>query len=136
MVFHNRSNYDYHLIVKKLAKRFAKNTEKYKTFSHLITKEVKKGLVKMEKKSQKPFLTNYNLLISQDLWQAHYQILLIILLKEFTKLNVNMNRLIKKYETCGIEYKDCKCCLEYANSKDDLIEYKCFLCSQGYIIGS
>ena len=26
---------------------------------------------------------SYNLLIAQDLWQAHYQILSIILLKEF-----------------------------------------------------
>ena len=29
------------------------------------------------------------------LWQAHYQILLIILLKEFIKLNANMKRIIK-----------------------------------------
>ena len=36
----------------------------------------------MEKKLQKPHLIDYNLLIAQDLWQAHYQILLIILLKE------------------------------------------------------
>ena len=28
----------------------------------------------MEKKLQKPYLTNQNLLIAQDLWQAHYQI--------------------------------------------------------------
>ena len=31
----------------------------------------------------------------QDLWQAHYQILLIILLKEFMKLKVNMDMRIK-----------------------------------------
>ena len=29
-------------------------------------------------KSQKPCITDYNLLIMQDLWQSHYQILLII----------------------------------------------------------
>ena len=38
-------------------------------------------IVKMEKKLQKPYLTDYNLLIAQDLWQAHYQTLLIVLLK-------------------------------------------------------
>ena len=49
----------------------------------------------MEKKLQKPYLTNENLLMAQDLWQAQCQTLLIILLKEFTKLNVNMNMIRK-----------------------------------------
>ena len=30
-------------------------------------------LIKMKKKSEKQNLTDYNLLIVQDLWQAHYQ---------------------------------------------------------------
>ena len=42
-----------------------------------------------------------------------------ISLKEFMKLNV-ITDMIKKYK-----YKDCECCLEYANIKDDLIAYKC-----------
>ena len=32
-------------------------------------------LIKLEKKLQKIYLTYYSLLIEQDLWQAHYQIL-------------------------------------------------------------
>ena len=52
-------------------------------------------MIKTDKKSQKLYLTDYNLLIAQDLWQVHYQILLIILLKEFIKLNVNTDTLIK-----------------------------------------
>ena len=52
-------------------------------------------MIKTDKKSQKLYLTDYNLLIVQDLWQVHYQILLIILLKEFIKLNVNTDTLIK-----------------------------------------
>ena len=32
----------------------------------------------------------------------------------------------KKCETCGIKYKHCECCPEYANCRDDLIEYKMF----------
>ena len=44
----------------------------------------------MEKKLQKPYLKTTSALIAQELLQAHYQILLIILLKEFTKLNLNM----------------------------------------------
>ena len=49
----------------------------------------------MEKKLQKIYLTYYNLLIAQDLWQAHYQILSIIFLKEFIELNVNTDMMIK-----------------------------------------
>ena len=44
--------------------------------------------MKMEKKLQKKYLTYYNLLVTQDLWQAHYQILSINLLKEFIELTV------------------------------------------------
>ena len=49
----------------------------------------------MENKLQKPYSTDYNLLTWQDLWQVHCQILLIILLMEFIKLNVNVD-MIKK----------------------------------------
>ena len=42
----------------------------------------------MEKKLQKLYFTDYNLLKAQDLWEAHYQILLILLLKEVIKINV------------------------------------------------
>ena len=45
----------------------------------------------MGKKLQKAYL---NILIVQDLWQAHSQMLLIGLLKEFIKLNVNMDLMI------------------------------------------
>ena len=38
---------------------------------------------------QKIYPTLYNLLIAQDLWQAHYEFLLIIFLMEFIKLIVN-----------------------------------------------
>ena len=49
----------------------------------------------MEKKLRKLYLTYYNLLIAQDLWQAHYQILSLIFLKELVKLNVNTDTMIK-----------------------------------------
>ena len=52
----------------------------------------------MEKKLQKIYLTYYNLLTVQDLWQTYYQILSIIFLKEFTKLNVSTNTMIKYVE--------------------------------------
>ena len=48
VVFHNRSNYDYHFIIKELGKEFeefhclVENTDKFKTFSVPITKEIKR----------------------------------------------------------------------------------------------
>ena len=48
----------------------------------------------METKLQKPRFRNCNLLIPQNLWPAHYQIKLIILLKEFIKLNVNVSMIM------------------------------------------
>ena len=76
----------------------------------------------MEKKLQQICHTYYNLLIAQDIWQAHYQILPIIFLKEFIELNVNSDMMIKKCETSRIKYKYCDCFLGYKNFKDDLIE--------------
>ena len=49
----------------------------------------------MEKKLQKIYLTYYNVLIAQDLRQAHYEILSIIFLKYLIKLNVNTDMVIK-----------------------------------------
>ena len=46
-------------------------------------------------KLQKIYLTYYDLLLVRDLWQAHYQILSIIFLKVFIKLNVNTDTMIK-----------------------------------------
>ena len=74
----------------------------------------------MEKKLQKPYLTNYNLLIAQDLCQTHYQIFLIILLKEFIKSNANMEMIIKNVKRGELNTT--------IVSKVDLIIYKCLIC--------
>ena len=57
----------------------------------------------MEKKLQKMYLTNYNLLIEQDLWQVHYQIVPIIFLKEFIKLPVNTDTMIKNVKHAELQ---------------------------------
>ena len=59
----------------------------------------------MKKKLQKPYFKNYNLLIVFDLWQAHYQILLMTLLNEFIKLNVNVNMIIKSAKRLELNTK-------------------------------
>ena len=93
-MFHNGLNYDYRFIIKKLAEKFkgqfrssGENTEKLSFQFQQIGKN--------EKKLQKSYLTINSLLITQDSWQDHYQTLLIILLKEFIKLSVKINQIIK-----------------------------------------
>ena len=81
----------------------------------------------MVKNLNKIYLTYYNLLTVQYLWQAHCQILLIILLKEFIELNANTDMMIKNQEICGIKYNYCDCFLEYITFKDDLKEYRCYV---------
>ena len=68
--------------------------------------------------------------MTQDLWQAYYQILLIMLVNEFIKLNAKINTIIKKCKTCKVKYKDCDGCLEYKNFKNDLILYNCLNCNK------
>ena len=70
------------------------NTEKCITLSVPVQKEVTR-IDKSKEEITKKYLTEYNLLIAQDLVLAYYQIFLIILLKEFIKLNVNTNAMIK-----------------------------------------
>ena len=50
---------------------------------------------KNEEEITKIYLKYYNLLIVQDLWQAHYQILSTTLLKKFAELDVNTDMMIK-----------------------------------------
>ena len=52
-------------------------------------------MMKKDKKSQKLYLTDYNSLTAQSLWQASYQILLLTLMKEFMKLNIDSDMIIK-----------------------------------------
>ena len=76
VVFHNGSTYDYHFIIKQLAKEFTgkfnclgENTAKYITFSVPIKKDLDNG---------KEITYKRNLLIVVDLCQYYYQVLLII----------------------------------------------------------
>ena len=50
-------------------------------------------------------LTNNKLLITQDLLQAHYQIKLIILLKEFLKSNISMDMITKDIKRMELNTK-------------------------------
>ena len=56
-------------------------------------------------KLQKIYLTYYDLLLVRDLWEAHYQILSIIFLKVFIKLNVNTDTMIKNLKIAELYIK-------------------------------
>ena len=64
----------------------------------------------------------------QDLWQGHYQILPIIQMKVFIKLNINLSVIVKNEKMCGIKYNVCGCCREYTNDADDLVVRRCLCC--------
>ena len=59
----------------------------------------------MENKWQKIYPTDYNFLPVQDLQQAHYQMLLIIFLKELIELNINMDMILKDVELSELHLK-------------------------------
>ena len=71
-------------------------------------------------------------MVAQEVQQAYYRILLVLLLKEFIKLNVSIGIITKNGGKCGIKYTDCEYCLEHTIVKDDLIEYKCLCCKKNY----
>ena len=80
----------------------------------------------MENKLQKIYLTYYSLLIAQDLLQVHYQILLIIYLKDVIELNVIQNMMMKNVES-NISTATLFLNLQTLMMifKDDLILYRC-----------
>ena len=98
IVFHIGSNYGYPFCQFTC---LGENTEKYITFSVPIEKDVTRT-DKTEKKHKNKYLTDYKSLIVQILWQASYQILLTILLKE---LNVKMNIIIKNVKCAELNTK-------------------------------
>ena len=82
-VFYIGYNYDYHFVLKELAEEFeaqficlGENTKKYLPFQFQCKIKLQE-LIKVEEKFQKEYSTDDNLLKAQDLWQAHYQILLM-----------------------------------------------------------
>ena len=83
-VFHSGSNYDYHFMIKKSQEKFKKqfaclgeNTEKYITFAVSIEKKGAR-IDRNGKEITKHISYILQLIVAQDLWQTHYQILSIL----------------------------------------------------------
>ena len=86
----------------------------------------------MKKITQNIYLTYYNLLIVQDLWQGHYKILPIISLKEFIKSNVNMDLLMKNVKLVELTIKIATIFLSTKTLNYDLIKCKSLCCNKKY----
>ena len=65
--------------------------------------DIKPG--KLENFMETFYPTHYKLIIVKDLWEAYCRILLITLLKEFIKLNVNTNTAIKNVKLVELNTK-------------------------------
>ena len=108
IIFHSRSNYDYHFIIKELVEEFFKkitslgeSNEKYLTFTDPIEKEV----LRVDKNGEeiiKIYLTYYNLLIPQDS-ASSLSNLVNYLSEGLHRINCKHGHDGKKCETCGIK---------------------------------
>ena len=121
-VFHNSSNYDYYFIIKGLANEFEKkfeslgeNTEKYKTYSVPIEKEV----IKIDKDGNESVVTiSYKIkFIDSARFMA-------------TSLSNRVDNLTEGIHK--IKCKDCNCFLEHETVKENSIKHKCLSCSKNY----
>ena len=122
VVFHNGSTYDYHFIIEELAEEFegefeclGENTEKYRTFSATIKKEItikdKNGNDKITKISYKiKFIDSYRFMSTS-----------------LSNLVSNLSEGLHNYRCI-----DCKSCLDYMKTKDEQLIFRCFGCKKNY----
>ena len=103
-IFHNGSNYDYHYIIKELAEEFKKqftflgeNTEKYIIFIVPIEKEVTRT-EKHGEQTTKNITYILQFIDSERFMASSLPNLVNKFLKEFIKLNVNTDTMIKNVE--------------------------------------
>ena len=114
VVFHNGSTYDYHFIIKQLAKEFdgqfeclGENTEKYITFSVPIKKELDNSKTITYKLK---FIDSFRFMS--------------------TSLSSLVDSLSEKLHSD--ECKDCKSELDYISAKDNQLIFQCLECKKSY----
>ena len=136
IVFHNRSNYDYHFIIKELAEEFKKqftflgeNTEKNISFTVPMEKEVTR-IDKNGEEITKNISYMLKFIDSARFMASSLSNLVINLSEGIRRIKCKFGHDDKKCVTCGIKYKYCNCFLEYISFTDDLIVYKCSCCKK------
>ena len=115
IVFHNGSTYDYHLIIKELAKELegeleclGESTEKYITFSASVKKEITKKdkIIKISYKIK--FIDSFRFMS--------------------TSLSGLVDNLLEGLHKCT----DCKLHLDYMSIKDNQLIFRCFRFKKNY----
>ena len=143
IVFHNGSNYDYHFVIKELAEKIKKpftclgeNTEKYITFTvpTEVTKFQSYKVTKIHENGEK--ITKNTSYILQFIDSSRFMIdssnFVNNLSEGIHRIKCNFGHNNKKCGNCRITYEVCDCFFEYANFRDDLIEYKRLCCKKNY----
>ena len=115
IVFHNGSTYDYHFIIKELAKEcnghfecLGENTEKYVTFSVPIKKEIRNKNIEITYKIK--FIDSYRFMSTS-----------------LSKLVDNLSEGLHNNKCL-----DCESCLDYIKTKNEKLILKCFNCKTYY----
>ena len=113
--------------MKELANEFegefncvGESTEKYKTFSVIITKEVER-IYKNGKEITKNIFCKLKFIDSAR-FKATLSNLVNNLAEEIYQIKCKHEHENKKCEMFRFNYIDCKCCLQYTNVKYDLIK--------------
>ena len=119
-MFHNGSKYDYHFVIKELAKEFegefeclGENTEKYITFSVPIKKEITKKYKDGNDKTTK----------------ISYKIKFI---DSYRFMSTSLSNLVNNSSERVHNDKctDCKSYLDYMTTKDKQVIFRCFECKK------
>ena len=117
IVFHNSSTYDYHFIVKELAKEFdgnfeclGENTEKYIKFSVPIKKEIRNKDKIIEITYKIKFIDSYRFMSTS-----------------LSKLVDNLSEGLHNNRRV-----DCESCLDHMKILDDKLIFRCFGCKKNY----
>ena len=104
---------------------------KYKIFSVSTTKEVKK----IDENGEEIMKTVFCKLqfVKSTRFMASSSNLVDNLAEGIHKIKCKYEHDNKKCQTCGINYKDCECGLQYTNIEDYLIEYKYMCYNKNYL---
>ena len=117
IIFHNSSTYDYHFIIKELAKEFdgnfecsGENTEKYITFSVPIKKQIRSKDKIIEITYKIKFIDSYRFMPTS-----------LSNLADNLSEGLHNNRFV-----------DCESYLDYMITKDEKLIFRCFSCKKNY----
>ena len=119
IAFHNGSNYDYQFYHERVTRRI------WKTIYLFRRKHWKKKQNRCSSNRKRSYKNWWKLRSNYKKYILQIPIYWLILVKEFIKLNVNLDMMIKNVKLAELK-------IDTVTFKDDLIEYKCLCCNENY----